>query len=53
MRKEDWTIAGTAIKAQALQAWGDVSSVHRIFNKEGLDWADLLAASIMRHAQTA
>lgn len=53
MRADDWTIAGTVIKAQALQAWAEVSTIHRAFNKEGLDWADLLAASIMRHAQIA
>lgn len=53
MRADDWTIAGTVIKAQALQAWSEVAAFHRAFNKEGLDWADLLAASIMRHAQTA
>ena len=53
MRVDDWTIAGTIIKAQALQAWSEVAAFHRAFNKEGLDWADLLAASIMRHAQTA
>lgn len=53
MRVDDWTIAGTVIKAEALQAWSEVAAFHRAFNKEGLDWADLLAASIMRHAQTA
>lgn len=53
MRADDWTIAGTVIKAQALQAWSEVDIVSRGFNKEGLDWSDLMAASIMRHAQTA
>jgi hypothetical protein len=53
MRADDWTIAGTVIKAQALQAWSGVDTLHRGFNVEGLDWADLVAASIMRHAQAA
>jgi hypothetical protein len=53
MRADDWTIAGTVIKAQALQAWSGVDVLYRDFNVKGLDWADLVAASIMRHAQTA
>lgn len=53
MRTDDWTIAGTVIKAQALQAWAGVEVIQRAFNVDGLDWSDLLAASIMRHAQAA
>ena len=53
MRTDDWTIAGTVIKAQALQEWSAVDTFSRAFNVHGLDWADLVAASIMRHAQAA
>lgn len=53
MQVEDWTIAGTVIKAQALQAWAEVEPFWRQVGFEGKPWADLLAASIMRHAQTA
>lgn len=53
MRADDWTIAGTVIKAQALQAWAEVEPFWRQMNLDGPPWADLLAASIMRHAQAA
>lgn len=53
MRAEDWSIAGTVIKAQALQAWANVEPFYRHLNPSGPLWDDQLAASIMRHAQAA
>jgi hypothetical protein len=50
MTAEDWTIAGAVIKAQALNAWAVVEHTHRAFNDRGAAWADLLSASIVKHA---
>jgi hypothetical protein len=51
MTADDWTIAGTVIKAQALGAWAEASYIARGFNDRGPAWADLLAASIIRHSR--
>lgn len=51
MVADDWTITGAIIKAQALNAWGDVDRFSRAFNDRGPAWADLLAASIVKHAK--
>lgn len=50
MIADDWTIAGTIIKAQALSAWAEVDEFSRTFNDRGPAWADLLAASIVKQA---
>lgn len=49
MMAEDFTITGTAIKAQALCAWATVEEFYRLFNDRGPFWADRLAASIVQH----
>ena len=53
MRGDDWTIMGAIIKAQAMEAWAEADHLRRGFNVEGPAWADLLAASILRHAGAA
>lgn len=50
MTTDDWTIAGTVIKAQALAAWAEADHVSRMLNDRGPVWADRLAASIVKHA---
>lgn len=53
MVADDRTITGAVIKAQALNAWAEADDWNRHFNLRGPAWADLMAASIMKHAATA
>lgn len=50
MIADDWTIMGSVIKAQALSAWAETDLASRMLNARGHAWADLLAASIVKHA---
>lgn len=50
MLADDWTITGAVIKAQALSTWATVEEAFRLCNVRGPAWADLLAASIVKHA---
>lgn len=51
MKTPETTIAGVVIKAQALEAWSSVDKFWRTFNLQGVDWAESLAASIIRQSQ--
>jgi len=53
MAAEDRTIAGAAIKAEAIEEWGKIDLFYRMLNPKGPDWAEALAQSIMRHARAA
>ncbi len=46
---QEHTVAGLVIKAQAMQAWGNVDAFTRAFNLEATAWADEMAATIVRH----
>lgn len=50
LQLDDWTITGAVIKAQSLGAWAEVDGFSRTLNLRGPAWADLLAASIVKHA---
>ena len=47
------SITGLIIKAQALQAWGEVDSFFRIVNPDGPAWTDAMAETIMRQTKAA
>lgn len=53
MDEPDQSMTGVMIKAEALAAWGAADPFLRIFNAEGVDWAQKLAASILSHAGKA
>ena len=53
MAAPETTIAGVVIKAEALTAWANVDTFERRFNPKGPDWAEGLAAAIMRHGGAA
>jgi hypothetical protein len=53
MAAPETTIAGVVIKAEALTAWANVDTFERLFNPKGPDWAEGLAAAIMRHGGAA
>jgi hypothetical protein len=50
MVADDRAIAGAVIKAQALAAWAEVEPFYRVANARGPAWAELPAASIVKHA---
>lgn len=50
MAADDWTISGAVIKAQALGAWGELDRPVRLLTMREADWAQSLAASILKHA---
>lgn len=47
------SITGLIIKAQALQAWGEVDEFFRIVNPDGPAWTDAMAETIMRQTKAA
>ena len=47
------SITGLIIKAQAMQAWGEVDSFFRIVNPDGPAWADAMAETIIRQTKAA
>lgn len=51
MRFREKTMQGLVIKAQAMTAWGKVEPFQRAFNIQANDWADAMAATVMRQAQ--
>ncbi|OOY23137.1 hypothetical protein BMI91_16985 [Thioclava sediminum] len=51
MRFQEKTMQGLVIKAQAMTAWGKVEPFQRAFNIQANDWADAMAATVMRQAQ--
>lgn len=53
MTQPELSMDGLIIKAQALAAWGKVEPLYRIPYRHGQDWHGQIAASILRHAQSA
>ncbi len=47
------TIAGLVIKAEAMQAWGNVETFHVALNLEAPKWSEEVAATIVRQAGAA
>ncbi len=47
------SITGLIIKAQALQAWGEVDRFFRIVNPDGPAWTDAMAETILRQTKFA
>lgn len=45
---QEVTVAGLVIKAQAMQAWGNVDAFTRAFHIEATSWADEMTATIVR-----
>ncbi len=50
MPYEERTITGLIIKAQAMQAWGQVDTIAKHLTPESWTWADDMAATIIRQA---
>lgn len=49
--REERTIKGHVIKAQAMQACSKVDNYRRIFNIKAIDWADAMTAIIMQQTK--
>ncbi|WP_439521089.1 hypothetical protein [Marivita sp.] len=45
------TITGLIIKAQALQAWGEVPTAFQQINSESPNWGDAIASTVIRQTQ--
>lgn len=50
---QEQSITGLIIKAEAMQAWGEVEKFFRIVNPDGPAWTDAMAETIMRQTRAA
>ncbi|OZB12764.1 MAG: hypothetical protein B7X55_13960 [Rhodobacterales bacterium 34-62-10] len=50
---EERSITGLIIKAQAMQAWGEVDAFARAFHLDALAWADAMNETILRQTKFA
>lgn len=53
IKYHEMSITGLIIKAQALQAWGNVEPFYQKLNLEAVEWADAMAATILRQASAS